>query len=92
MSNFETEYWNSVAPFKSKYEFIKMHILIDINETIKMLTKARAEGNEKVILDIMTKKADANKFYAKRSIPINNASSPAKEHLPRAEAKEDLPF
>ena len=40
-NNFETEYWNSVAPYKSKYEFIKLHILIDVTETMNMLKKAK---------------------------------------------------
>jgi|TARA_R110001592_G_scaffold206108_2_gene456844 hypothetical protein len=92
MSNFETEYWNCVAPYKSKYEFIKIHFLIDIDETIKMLNKAKAEGNEKIVLDVMSKKADPNKFFAKRSIPMKSQTEAAKAHLPRAEAKEDLPF
>ena len=56
MSNFETEYWNCVAPYKSKYEFIKLHFLMDIDECIKMLNKAKAEGNDKIVLDIMSKK------------------------------------
>jgi len=92
MSNFETEYWNCVAPYKSKYEFIKLHFLIDVKETIKMLNKAKEEGNEKIVLDIMTKKADTSKFYAKRSIPKRDQAEAIKDHLPRAAAKEDLPF
>ena len=90
MSNFETEYWNSVAPFKSKYEFIKVHLLIDIAETIKLLEKAKSEGNEKVILDVMSKKADPDKYYVKRSVPLKADTAAAKAHLPRA--NDDLPF
>ena len=92
MSNFETEYWNSVAPYKSKYEFIKLHILVDINETIKMLNKAKEEGLEKIVLDVMSKKADPNKYYAKRSVPKKDPSERVADHLPRAKASEDLPF
>ena len=92
MSNFETEYWNCVAPYKSKYEFIKLHFLIDVNETIKMLNKAKEEGNEKIVLDIMTKKADTSKFYAKRSFPKKDPTERVSDHLPRAAANEDLPF
>ena len=40
----------------------------------------------------MTKKADPNKFYAKRSIPKNKTYDAKNAHLPRAEAKQDLPF
>ena len=92
MSNFETEYWNCVAPYKSKYEFIKLHFLMDIDETIKMLNKAKSEWNDKIVLDIMSKKADPSKFYAKRSIQLEKSDDAQKAHLPRAEAKEDLPF
>ena len=92
MSNFETEYWNCVAPYKSKYEFIKLHFLMDVDECIKMLNKAKSEGNDKIVLDIMSKKADPSKFYAKRSIQLNDQTQNVKEHLPRAAAKEDLPF
>ena len=91
-NNFETEYWNSVAPYKSKYEFIKLHILIDVTETINMLKKAKELGEQKIVLDVMTKKADPNKFYAKRSIPKNKTYDAKDAHLPRAEAKQDLPF
>ena len=55
-NNFETEYWNSVAPYKSKYEFIKLHILIDVTETINMLKKAKELGEQKIVLDVMTKR------------------------------------
>jgi hypothetical protein len=92
MSNFETEYWNCVAPYKSKYEFIKLHFLMDVDECIKMLNKAKSEGNDKIVLDIMSKKADPSKFYAKRSIQLKDQTQNVKEHLPRAAAKEDLPF
>lgn len=92
MSNFETEYWNCVAPYKSKYEFIKLHFLMDVDECIKMLNKAKSEGNDKIVLDIMSKKADSSKFYAKRSIQLKDQTQNVKEHLPRAAAKEDLPF
>jgi len=92
MSNFETEYWNSVAPYKSKYEFIKLHILIDIDETIKLLNKAKDEGLDKIVLDVMSKKADPNKYYAKRSVQIKDPAERVSDHLPRAKAKEDKPF
>jgi|TARA_R110002020_G_scaffold290282_2_gene505763 hypothetical protein len=91
-NDFETEYWNCVAPYKSKYEFIKLHLLMDVTETLKMLQKAKDQGEINVVLDVMSKKADPNKFYAKRSIRTNKDYDAKKAHLPRAEAKEDLPF
>jgi hypothetical protein len=91
-NDFETEYWNCVAPYQSKYEFIKLHVLMDVTETIKMLQKAKTEGEQNIVLDVMAKKADPNKYYAKRSIRTNKSYDAKKAHLPRAEAKEDLPF
>ena len=65
---------------------------MDVDECIKMLNKAKSEGNDKIVLDIMSKKADSSKFYAKRSIQLKDQTQNVKEHLPRAAAKEDLPF
>ena len=38
----------------------------------------------------MSKKADPDKYYAKRSVPLKADTAAAKAHLPRA--NDDLPF
>ena len=41
-NDFETEYWNCVAPYKSKYEFIKLHLSNGRRlKLLKMLQKAK---------------------------------------------------